>query len=159
MEKVSLHTPYGCFTIHASENGLFSLAFPKKLRVRKKVFRVLSDRPVPPVLKKCCRKLRDYLSGKKTDFSSLPVDITALSGFSRQVLLACREIPSSKRWSYEMLARKAGKRTAIRAAASVMAKNRLPIIIPCHRVIRKSGELGNYGPGREWKELLLDLEA
>jgi methylated-DNA-[protein]-cysteine S-methyltransferase len=108
-------------------------------------------------------RIKAYLNGSKTDFEKIPIDLEKVSKFQRAVLLAARNIPYGKTVSYSMLAKMAGFPRAVRAAATVMRKNPVPIIIPCHRVIHKDGSLGAYSGDRDGKDaalkrLLLQLE-
>jgi O-6-methylguanine DNA methyltransferase len=68
------------------------------------------------------------------------------------------QIPYASTWSYEELARRAGNPAAVRAVARANGMNRIAIVIPCHRVVNKSGELGGYGGGLWRKRMLLALE-
>lgn len=99
-----------------------------------------------------------FVSG--ADARALPHQIPNVTPFTRSVLAACGRIPHGETWSYARLAEEAGNPGAIRAAGSVMARNTLALIIPCHRVIRSDGHIGNFGSaGPEMKRHLLDLEA
>ena len=95
-------------------------------------------------------------------------DITALNGikvqqpgakFSQDVWKAMRKIPAGKTWSYSELADRAGNEKAVRAAGTACAKNLIAPIVPCHRVVKTGGDLGNYGYGVEVKEWLLGHEG
>ncbi len=104
-----------------------------------------------------------FLDGKSQDLSSIPLDFENLSNFSKKVLQAARLIKSGETVSYEQLSSMAGYPGATRAAASVMRKNRYPLVIPCHRVIRKDGSVGGYcgiqqGAAVELKKKLLEME-
>jgi O-6-methylguanine DNA methyltransferase len=107
--------------------------------------------------------LRGYLDGKPVDFSTIHLDMEGLTAFQIAVLRAARGIPCGSTVSYSGLAKAAGHPSAIRAAATVMATNRFPIIIPCHRVIQKDGSIGAYsgdrvGEDAAIKRALLHLE-
>lgn len=82
-----------------------------------------------------------------------------MTPFQRAVLDACHRIPPGRPLSYAGLAKAAGVAGASRAAGSVMARNPLPLIIPCHRVVRSDGKTGNFGGGTPMKDHLLALEA
>lgn len=110
------------------------------------------------------KMILDYLNGCEVDFSTMPLNLGHLSSFGQSVLAAAQSIPRGLTISYEELARKAGFPGAARAAGSVMRNNRFPIIIPCHRVISKSGKIGGYSGRKEGvmielKKRLLDLEG
>ncbi|MBN1575924.1 MAG: MGMT family protein [Chitinispirillaceae bacterium] len=117
-----------------------------------------------PELASISHLLRDYLDGRITDLASISIDPGAVSPFRSAVLNAARRIPYGAVCSYAELARSAGFPKAVRAAASVMRNNRLPLVIPCHRVIRSDGSAGAFCGDREGedaalKKTLLRLEA
>lgn len=106
-------------------------------------------------------KIRAYFGGECTDFVSVPVDLGDFSAFAGKVLSACGRIGYGQTVSYAQLAQLAHAPKAVRAAGSVMAKNPIPLIIPCHRIIRSDGSIGNFSAngGRNLKKRLLDIEA
>lgn len=101
--------------------------------------------------------LSQYFKGEKFVWHGM--DIPDGSVFFRKVWKAAAEIPSGETISYSELARRAGNPKAARAAGSAMAKNPLPILIPCHRVIAADGSLGGYGGGLDMKRWLLRHEG
>jgi O-6-methylguanine DNA methyltransferase len=124
----------------------------------------IPDSPQDPFLSPIVRTLRAYLDNKKTDFSTIPIALDGMSAFQSSVLRAARVIPYGATLSYAQLANQAGHPRAVRAAASVMRKNPLPLIIPCHRVIRQDGSSGAYagdfsGKDAALKQSLLRMEA
>jgi methylated-DNA-[protein]-cysteine S-methyltransferase len=123
-----------------------------------------NDVPVCGVHRKTAEAINGFLEGITKDLSALPIDISAQSPFARRVLLAARAIPWGQTLSYAALAKKAGCPGAVRAAASVMRRNPLPLIIPCHRVTRSDGTIGGFmgkmnGPEVELKKWLLKREG
>jgi len=108
------------------------------------------------------RLLERYFAGERVSFD-LDVDAYAgahgLTSFERAVYAALARVPYGTALSYRELADAAGQPNAYRAAGSVMARNELPVILPCHRVIRNDGRLGQYGDDPAWKERLLALEG
>jgi len=104
------------------------------------------------------RLINDYFEGKEVSFSGL--NLTYLTGtyFQQQVWDTLRNIPYGKVISYKELALKAGKPGASRAAGTANSKNLLPLIVPCHRVIKSDGKIGGYSGGTGIKEKLLTLE-
>ncbi|MEA2054907.1 MAG: methylated-DNA--[protein]-cysteine S-methyltransferase [Candidatus Thermoplasmatota archaeon] len=102
------------------------------------------------------KQLQKYFSGRQKKFS-LPICLNG-SSFQKKVWNALRSIPYGETRSYEWLAKKIGRTKAVRAVGNAVGTNPLPIIIPCHRVIRKNGELGGYGYGPKMKEKLLEHE-
>ena len=93
-------------------------------------------------------------------FDSVPVDSTGWTPFFAAVYRACRKIPSGETIRYAELADRAGRPAAVRAAGQAMARNRVPLVIPCHRVVSRQGLRGFSAPGGlDTKQWLLDLEA
>jgi methylated-DNA-[protein]-cysteine S-methyltransferase len=102
-----------------------------------------------------------FLNGANDDFSDVPISLEHLSPFQRRVVAACRPIPSGATQSYGQLAAKAGSPGAARAVGQVMATNRHPILVPCHRVVAAGGRLGGFSApqGLTLKRQLLAFEA
>jgi O-6-methylguanine DNA methyltransferase len=106
--------------------------------------------------------LQRYFHGERVVF---PLDVIAFAeahgctSFEADVLVALAAVPYGSTVSYRELAELAGRPAAQRAAGSVMARNPLPVILPCHRVVRSDGTLGNYGDDPRWKARLLTLEG
>ncbi len=90
------------------------------------------------------QNIRGFLDGKIVRFPYIPLQISSLTPFQRQVLYAARTVRWGSTVSYAQLAQMAGYKTAIRAVASVMSSNPFPLIIPCHRVIRSDGSVGGF---------------
>lgn len=109
--------------------------------------------------KKISCLLRSYLKGEEVDFSSLPLDLSFLSSFTQKVLQAVRKIPYGQVISYGKLAAMIGDKNKARAVGMALGKNPLPLIIPCHRVIKSNGDLGGYGGGRQLKKWFLQREG
>ncbi len=99
-----------------------------------------------------------YLSGERICFD-YPVDFNALSPFVAKVLRIVRTIPYGKTGSYLWVAEKIGGRQFVRAVGQALSKNPLPMIIPCHRVIRSNGNIGGFGGGISLKKKLLMIEG
>lgn len=148
----SFKTRFGFFKLEATERGFYSLQFGKGLNGGK------SARTTPH-LKKLGRKLSSYLKGKKVNFDKVAIDWSGYSGFKRRVLENLRRIPRGKTGSYQFLAARAGRPKATRAVGQILHLNRLPIILPCHRILPKRGGLGGFAKGSEWKKRLLKLEG
>lgn len=106
-------------------------------------------------------RLQRYAEGMPDDFLDLDVEYAPPTRFARRTLEACRKIPLGDTISYAELASRAGSPGAARAAGQVMANNRIPLIIPCHRVVGSGGRLGGYSApgGIATKQRLLELEA
>lgn len=99
-----------------------------------------------------------YLRGQKVDFD-MEVDISGESEFTRRVLTELMKVPYGQLVSYGMLARKLGYKSASRAVGQAVGRNPIPIVIPCHRVIREDGTIGGFSMGLKIKERLLALEG
>ncbi len=111
------------------------------------VFRQRFNRPVYPALQPpadLVRAVRQYLSGKRT---RLPFDLRGLSAFERAVLLKALEIPRGQVRPYAWIAREIGHPKAGRAVGTALGHNPIPLLIPCHRVVRSDGHIGNYSLG------------
>lgn len=107
-----------------------------------------------------CERLVAYAQGQFVTFEDVEIDVSWMTPFQRRVIEACREIPRGGTVSYQQLASAVGSPGAARAVGSVMRTNRVPIIVPCHRVLR-SDALGQYSASRgmESKRRLLQLEG
>jgi len=106
-------------------------------------------------------RLERYASGEAVRFDDVPVDLAHLSPFQAKVVRACRRIARGRTRTYGELAAAAGSPGAARAVGSVMAKNRLPIIVPCHRVVGAGGSLGGFSAptGLDLKRRMLAIEG
>jgi methylated-DNA-[protein]-cysteine S-methyltransferase len=103
------------------------------------------------------KELRDYFAGRRMAFS-VACDISELSPFTQKVLSAAAKIPYGQVRSYKWLAERLGRPKAARAVGNALARNPLPILIPCHRVVRGDGGIGHFVLGSGWKKRLLELE-
>lgn len=121
-------------------------------RVSPRIFE--SARRLDPVR----RQLDEYFAGKRKSFD-VPLDWQLSHGFALRVLKATARIPYGRVSSYREMAEKAGNVRATRAAGNALGGNAIPIIVPCHRVLRTGGGLGGYGGGLPMKEALLKLEG
>lgn len=154
-------SPIGKLLVATTPRGLAKLAFPSESpeSVLERLAREISPRilELPTKLDDVRRQLDDYFSGRLTEFS-LRVDLNRLANFQRAVLRAAKAIPYGKVSTYRGVATKAGNRAAYRAAGNALGANPVPIVVPCHRVLRSDGSLGGYGGGLAVKRLLLELE-
>jgi O-6-methylguanine DNA methyltransferase len=118
------------------------------------------DTPLMPGTHRLLQKLRaqltEYFAGRRREFD-LPLDYRG-SPFQEKVWRALLAIPYGETWSYRQLAGRIGDANASRAVGTANGRNRIAIVIPCHRVVNASGELGGYGGGVWRKKFLLDLE-
>ena len=106
-------------------------------------------------------RLRDYFDGKKVSFNGVALRSNGNTPFEKRVYKALRKIPYGTVISYAELAAKAGSKGAARAAGTAMSKNRFPLIVPCHRVIKSDGSVGKFTSdgGAALKRKMLALEA
>ena len=104
------------------------------------------------------RQLDEYFAGERDRFE-LPLDWSLSGGFGRRVLRATAAIPYGRSATYNQVAQRAGSPRAVRAAGNALAANPIPIVVPCHRVLRTGGALGGYGGGIERKRWLLEHEG
>jgi len=115
---------------------------------------------VPDLLPRFEIAVRAYFDGRRVAFRT-PLDLSAVTPFRRHVLLQCRRIPYGRTASYADLACAVGRAGAGRAVGGAMAANPLPLVVPCHRVIRADGSLGGFSStlGIDQKRRMLEIEA
>lgn len=106
------------------------------------------------------RRLRQFAAGEPTSFAEVDISLEHLTAFGKRVVQTCRQISWGETITYGELARRVGHPGAARAVGSVMANNRVPLIVPCHRVVPSSGGLGGFSApqGIKMKRRLLDME-
>jgi methylated-DNA-[protein]-cysteine S-methyltransferase len=155
-------SPFGPLLLAATPKGLVKLSLPG--HDPEEALEDLAARISPRVLEaparldEARRELDLYFEGKLTEFD-LPLDWQLSRDFRRRALRAIDRIPYGKTRSYTEIARSAGNERAVRAAGTACGANPIPIVVPCHRVLRTSGALGGYGGGLPMKEALLELEG
>ena len=112
-------------------------------------------------IRQLAERLQAYADGRRDQFLDIPVALSDATPFQRQVLQQCRRIRYGQTITYGQLAAKAGYPQAARAVGGVMARNRVPLVIPCHRVVGSSGTLRGYSGcgGTAMKRRLLELEG
>ena len=113
---------------------------------------------MPARLDAVARQLDEYFAGRRRSFD-VPVDLRLAHGFRRAVLEHLRTIGYGRTESYAEAAAGAGRPAAVRAAASACSHNPVPIVVPCHRIVRSDGRPGHYGGGDAMKVALLAMEA
>ncbi len=148
-------SPIGPLLIAGDAEALHYIFFPKNGKAAKPE-RGWTESAMGPVAQ-AVSQLREYFAGKRTEFH-LPLAVEG-TPFQRTVWRALQEIPYGETISYGELAKRVGNPKASRAAGSANGKNRIPIVIPCHRVIAAGGKLGGFGGGLPVKQALLKLEA
>lgn len=168
-EHFSLSTvksPVGELTLAASDYGISHLAFPSDPLHLRNLIAIRDEPDDNPsnederlfVLNKASEELEEYFSGNRTDFD-VPFDLRPVTGFKRTILEYLKKVPYGSRVTYSELAYAAGNPAAIRPAGTACASNPIPILIPCHRVVKSGGITGNYIGGSKTKEFLLGLES
>ena len=156
IHRYSFKTSNLSFCITATTEGLYALDFGRRNYPRNQG---LPPRHIRLLFKQTEVFLRAYLAGEKVSFDQLPVDWSGFKKFEKTVLQELRKIPSGKTEAYQFLARQARRPKAARYVGKIMGSNRLPIIIPCHRIVPKRGGWGGFSRGVQWKKWLLKLET
>ena len=156
-------SPVGDLLVAVTPRGLIRLAYNAHEAADlalEELARRVSPRVVesPAALDDVRRELDEYFEGKRSGFD-IPVDWRLHDGFGRRVLKATSRIPFGNVLSYADVAAKAGSPRAYRAAGNALGSNRIPIVVPCHRVVASGGKIGGYTGGLERKEYLLHLEG
>ncbi len=159
----TVESPLGDLLVATTSRGLARIAFPHESE--QDVLRELSDRLPAKMVEssertdRIRRELTEYFDGHRRRFD-LELDLALAKGFRREVLKAAvSSVPFGKIATYTDVAAAAGRPAAVRAAASALANNPVPIVVPCHRVVRKGGGLGGYSGGLNLKVQLLELEG
>jgi methylated-DNA-[protein]-cysteine S-methyltransferase len=154
-------SPVGDLFVAVSDRGLCSISYDADAEhqverlARGFGSRVLrSPRPIDPAK----RQLDEYFEGKRRHFD-LEVDLRLTRDFGRTVLEELGRVPFGEVTTYGALAAKAGKPRAARAVGTIMNRNPIPIVLPCHRVVGANGSLVGYAGGLERKQTLLRLEG
>jgi AraC family transcriptional regulator of adaptative response/methylated-DNA-[protein]-cysteine methyltransferase len=157
-----VNSPLGPLVVGATSEGVCLLEFTDRrmLQTQFDTLRKQFDLPLVPGSNEHLETLKDelarYFAGTLTDFS-VPL-VYPGTPFQKRVWKALLAIPYGETRSYEDIAIAVGKPKAVRAVGSANGKNRIAIVIPCHRVVNKGGKLGGYGGGLRRKQYLLDLE-
>jgi len=158
----TIDSPLGPLLLAATEKGLVRVAFSREDHdsVLASLATTISPRILraPRRLDEPARQLEEYFARKRRAFT-VPIDLQLAHGFRRSVLLRLRDIPYGGTRSYASVARAAGNAGAVRAAASACSHNPVPLVVPCHRVVRTDGGPGEYRGGAAAKRLLLSMEA
>jgi methylated-DNA-[protein]-cysteine S-methyltransferase len=158
----TLDTPLGVLLLAATEQGLVRVAYERE--DHDAVLAGLAEKVSPRILRaparldEAARELDQYFARSRTAFD-LPLDFSLAHGFRRVVQQYLPDITYGQTRSYAQVAEHVGNPQAVRAVGSACATNALPIVVPCHRVIRADGTTGEYVGGPEAKAFLLSLEA
>jgi methylated-DNA-[protein]-cysteine S-methyltransferase len=158
----TVDSPVGPLLLAATDLGLVRVAYASE--DHDKVLQALADRISPRILRAparldiAARELEEYFTGRRHSFD-VPLDWRLAAGFRSTVLHHLPEIGYGHTATYAAVAQLAGNPKAVRAVGTACATNPLPVIVPCHRVVRSDGGLGGYLGGVDAKRTLLTLEA
>jgi len=154
-------SPIGPLFAAATPRGLCRISFdPEPEREEERLARGFGLRVLrsPRALDAARRELDDYFDGRRQQFD-LPLDLRVLAPFHRAVLDRLAQVPYGRLTTYGTLAASAGRPRAARAVGTIMNRNPIPIVLPCHRVVGSTGKLVGYGGGLHRKQHLLELEG
>jgi methylated-DNA-[protein]-cysteine S-methyltransferase len=154
-------SPVGSLLVAAGERGVLRVAFDvqghdaalQELAAHVSPRVLAGGRRLDPVL----RELDEYFAGRRRTFD-VPVDLRLLTGFRREVVLSLPDVPYGATASYAQVAAATGRPAAVRAVGTACARNPVPLLLPCHRVVRSDGTPGRYAGGDAAKTTLLALE-
>jgi methylated-DNA-[protein]-cysteine S-methyltransferase len=158
----TVDTPVGTLLLAATTVGLVRVAYD--IEGHDTVLARLAEAVSPRILRAparlddAARQIDEFFAKRRTVFE-VPVDLRLAEGFRRDVIEHLRDIGYGRRESYATVAAAIGKPRAVRAVGSACAHNPLPVVIPCHRVVRSDGSTGQYVGGAAAKSALLALEA
>ena len=154
-------SPVGDLLVAASDRGLASIWFdPDPQKDLERLARIAGPRVLrsPASVEGARRELDEYFAGRRRSFD-LSLDLRALPPFTVSVLRQLARVPYGETTTYGALAARVGRPRAARAVGTVMNRNRIPIVLPCHRVVGASGDLVGYAGGLDRKITLLELEG
>ena len=161
LEYITFNTEVGWIGVLSSEKGLLRTTLPQGSA--QEAHQLLGDSVnqaiwSPRRFEDLMERLRAYFGGHKVAFPDR-LDLSAATSFQREVWEITRLIPYGETRSYAWVAEQVKRLGAMRAVGQALARNPLPVIIPCHRVLNNDGKLGGYSGGVEMKRQLLSLEA
>ncbi|HUY49860.1 MAG TPA: methylated-DNA--[protein]-cysteine S-methyltransferase [Streptosporangiaceae bacterium] len=158
----TVDTPLGTLLLAATEEGLIRVAYPNQGHdaALAQLAELVSPRILnaPGRLDGVARQLEEYFAHQRRVFD-VPLDLRLSKGFRRSVLAHLQQIPYGVTESYAQVATAAGSPRAVRAVGTACATNPVPIVVPCHRVVRSDGSSGGYAGGPDAKQTLLMLEV
>jgi len=156
----TVDSPVGPLLLAATDAGLVRVGYPDHDDLLQDLAERISPRVLraPRRLDAVAREVDEYFRGARRRFD-VPLDWRLSGGFRREVLNHLVHIPYGATESYAQVAAAAGRPRAVRAAGTACATNPLPVVVPCHRVVRSDGTMGQYAGGAPAKRVLLDLEA
>jgi len=155
-------SPFGSLLVAVTARGVVLVAYPNvdAATAIDRLARAVSPRVLrsPRATEELRRELDEYFDHRRDHFD-VPVDLRLTAGFTRRILRATSRIPFGEVRTYRDMATSAGSPAAVRAAGNALGSNPIPIVVPCHRVVRTGGGLGGYTGGLERKTALLQLEG
>jgi methylated-DNA-[protein]-cysteine S-methyltransferase len=157
----TIDSPVGPLLLAATERGLLRVAYEREDHDR--VLQALASRVSPRILRAprrldaAAQEIAEYFAGLRTAFD-LSLDFSLSGGFRQRVQQHLIRIPYGSTESYRQVAQTVGNPRAVRAVGSACATNPLPVVVPCHRVLRTDGTLGGYVGGVDAKSVLLNME-
>lgn len=158
----TVDSPLGPLLAASTDRGLVQLSYPRQDTdaMLERLARKISPRvfEAPARFDELRRELDEYFERRRREFE-LPLDWQLTRGFVCTVLKQTNRIPYGETRSYAEMAELVGSPRAFRAAGSALGANPIPIVVPCHRVLRSGGGLGGYGGGLDVKRKLLQIEG
>jgi methylated-DNA-[protein]-cysteine S-methyltransferase len=156
-------THWGWFGLLGNDDGIIRTCLPmtNKEGVKSRLLSDISNAiPSKTAFSGLKKRIQGYYEGKKIDFSRTKVSLEGFTEFQRQVLMTLKTVRYGNKVSYGQLAQMSNNPSTARAIGSVMAKNPMPLIIPCHRVIKADGAIGQFSApgGVQTKKRMLELE-
>jgi methylated-DNA-[protein]-cysteine S-methyltransferase len=156
-------SPFGPLLVAVGRRGLLCVGYPNDDldQTLSEIAREVSPRVLQwaPATDEVRRELDEYFAGARRSFD-VPVDLALVHGaFVKRVLEATARIPFGRVLTYRDVATQAGNALAVRAAGNALGSNPIPIVVPCHRVVRTGGGLGGYTGGLDRKKTLLTIEG
>ncbi len=146
----------GFVNVHFNDEGIFSLSLMRKGSILATPAAAAEEVELPwPELE---QEMRGYFYGRPIT-GNYPLIMSGYSPWTLKILQLTKEIPYGQTLTYKQLAEKAGAPPAARAVGQALARNRTPVLVPCHRVVGQKGKLVGFTPGIDWKEELLELEG
>lgn len=149
MVSAYYQSPFGCFEIKATSNGICSLKLQPD--------RTCYGADIPPELQEAVLQLDEYFGRKRTHFD-LPLDLSAGTAFNQSVWRELLKVPYGHTTNYSTIAHNIDNPDAVRAVGLANRHNPIAIVVPCHRCIAKNGDLQGYFYGLDFKRKLLELE-
>jgi methylated-DNA-[protein]-cysteine S-methyltransferase len=154
-------SPVGELFVAVSDRGLTAISYDTSIELQlERLTRIAGPRVLrsPRSIDETRRELDEYFEGKRHAFD-LSLDLRALAPFTIEVLRELARVPYGATTTYGELASRVGRPRAARAVGTVMNRNRIPIVLPCHRVVGATGDLVGYAGGLDRKIALLELEG